>query len=65
MITVNTKEHPWHKGMTVRTVIQEKGYTFTHLVVRVNGRPLHESLYDSFEIHDGDEVLVLHLMAGG
>ena len=65
MITVNTKEHPWHKGMTVRTVIEEKGYTFTHLVVRVNGTPLPENLYDRFEIHDGDEVLILHLMAGG
>jgi len=65
MITVNTKEHLWREGMTVQSVIDEKGYTFKHLVVRVNGRPLPESLYDSFEIHDGDEVLVLHLMAGG
>lgn len=65
MITVNTEESPWHAGMTVRALLDEKVFTFRHIIVRVNGEYVPEEEYDSYPINDGDDVMVLHLMAGG
>lgn len=65
MITVNTEESPWHAGMTVRALLDEKVFTFRHIIVRVNGEYVPEEEYDRYAIKDGDDVIVLHLMAGG
>ncbi len=65
MITVNTEESPWHAGMTVRALLNEKVFTFRHIIVRVNGEYVPEEQYDRYAIKDGDDVMVLHLMAGG
>ncbi len=65
MITVNTREHPWRANLTVQDLLDEKEYTFRHIIIRVNGAYIPEEQYQSTQIQDGDEVLVLHLMAGG
>ncbi len=65
MIKVNTRDHPWQEGMTVRGVIEEKKYTFRHLVVKVNGNFIPEDQYEHHVINDGDNVMVIHLIAGG
>lgn len=65
MIKVNTEAHPWHTGMTVRSLLDEKLFTFRHIIVRVNGEYVPEEDYEGFAIHDEDDVIVLHLMAGG
>ena len=51
--------------MTVRALLDEKVFTFRHIIVRVNGEYVPEEQYDSYPIKDGDDVMVLHLMAGG
>lgn len=40
-------------------------FTFRHIIVRVNGEYVPEEDYENFAIQDEDEVVVLHLMAGG
>lgn len=65
MIKVNTEDLPWQEGMTVRALLDEKVFTFRHIIVRVNGDYVPEEEYESYKIADGDDVLVLHLMAGG
>ncbi len=65
MITVNTEAYPWHPGMTVRSLLDEKVFTFRHIIVRVNGEYVPEEDYQKFAIQDEDDVVVLHLMAGG
>ena len=65
MITVNTEESPWHESMTVRALLDQKVFTFRHIIVRVNGEYVPEEQYNSYAINDGDDVMVLHLMAGG
>ncbi len=65
MITINTEESPWHAGMTVRALLDQKVFTFRHIIVRVNGEYVPEEQYDNHPINDGDDVMVLHLMAGG
>lgn len=65
MIKVNTEDFPWHPGMSVRALLDEKLFTFRHIIVRVNGEFVDEGEYETHLIQDGDDVLVLHLMAGG
>ena len=65
MIKINTEAFPWHPGMTVRVLLDEKMFTFRHIIVRLNGEFVPEDEYEKQLIQDGDDVLVLHLMAGG
>ncbi|NLW72571.1 MAG: sulfur carrier protein ThiS [Chloroflexi bacterium] len=65
MIKLNSREHPWRQGLTVQNLIDEEEFVFKHIVVRVNGVPIDEEDYAATVISDGDDVLVLHLMAGG
>jgi len=65
VIKVNTEAFPWHPGMTVRNLLDEKLFTFRHIIVRVNGEYLPEEDYETQRIQDEDDVFVLHLMAGG
>jgi len=65
VIKINTEAYPWHPGITVRSLLDEKVFTFRHIIVRVNGEYVPEEDYENFAIQDEDEVVVLHLMAGG
>ena len=65
MIKVNTEDFPWHPGMSVRALLDEKLFTFRHIIVRVNSEYVPEEDYENYVIQDGDDVIVLHLMAGG
>lgn len=65
MITVNGSPHPWHEGMTVREVLEERRYSFPLLVVRIDGGLVPRGAYDETPVPDGAEVDVMHLMSGG
>jgi len=65
VIKINTEDSPWHPGMTVRVLLDEKMFTFRHIIVRLNGEFVPEDEYEKQLIQDRDDVLVLHLMAGG
>lgn len=65
MIKVNTEDHPWTKALSVQELLDEKGYIFPHIVVRINGEYVEEDDYPTLMVQDGDDVLVLHLIAGG
>ena len=65
MITLNNDQYPWHEGMTVRTLLDEKGYIYKRIVVKINGRLIAEADWEKQAIRDGDDVSAMHLMAGG
>lgn len=65
MIKVNTLDRAWHEGLTVRGLLDEEQFIFRHIIVRVNGEYVPEDHYASTSIADGDDVIVLHLIAGG
>ena len=56
MIKVNTEEYPWHSGMTVRALLDEKLFTFRHIIVRVNGDFVPEEDYEKQIVQDEDDV---------
>jgi len=53
------------ESMTVKEILEQKNFSFRMLVVKVNGQLIRKSDYESTLIHDGDEVMVLHLISGG
>ena len=66
MITVNRRHRlEWHEKLTVRGVLRVMRYTYTHLVVRVNGEVIEDERYDTYRIPDESDVRVIHLIAGG
>jgi sulfur carrier protein len=65
LITVNKRETEWHEGMTVQELLDMKNYTFKMIVVKVNGNVVPKKKYDTYEIHDGDNVDAIHLISGG
>ncbi len=65
MLIVNGEPMEWRMGMTVRDVLRERGYVFPLLIVRIDGRLVERTAYDTTPVPDGSEVDVLHLMSGG
>ncbi|MCX7781339.1 MAG: sulfur carrier protein ThiS [Negativicutes bacterium] len=65
MLKVNGQDFPWEEKMTINLLLQRKKYTYPGIIVSVNGRVLAEDEYDIPFIQDGDDIKVLHLVAGG
>ena len=65
MISVNTHEQPWREGLNVQALLDDMGFIFRHIIVRVNGEYVPEEAYAQRLIADGDDVQVMHLIAGG
>jgi thiamine biosynthesis protein ThiS len=65
MIQVNGRETPWQEGMTIRDVMKARGYTAPRIIVKVNGELVRQERWDTHQINDGDDVQVLHMVAGG
>ena len=62
-ITINKKEEFIGNNTTVIELIQSRG--LKKAAVWVNGSQLLKAQYDTFVLHEGDEVKLLRIMAGG
>lgn len=51
--------------LTVQELLDIKNFTFKMLIIRINGNIVKKTEYNSAVIHDGDDVMVLHLISGG
>ena len=65
MITVNNTDHPFRSGMTISSLLEEKNFVFPLLVVKLNGRVVEDADFAVTVVNDGDDVMVMHLLAGG
>ena len=65
MIKVNNRDSEWYDGMTVRSLLGDKKYTFRMIIVKVNGKVIKKNQYDTHPINDGDKVFVIHMISGG
>ena len=62
-ITINKKEEFIGNNTTVKELIQSRG--LKKAAVWVNGSQLLKAQYDTFILHEGDEVKLLRIMAVG
>lgn len=51
--------------LSVNELLKLRIYTFKMIVVKINGVLIRKPEYDSTQIHEGDQVTVLHLVSGG
>ncbi len=65
IIKVNGRDFPWEEGLTVEGIMKKKKYTFPKIIVKVNGEVIPPEEYSKKTIMDGDDVKVIHLLAGG
>jgi len=65
IIINNNPEEVTGEAMTVGELLRVKNYTFKMLVVKINGVLVKKTEYETAQIHEGDDVLVLHLISGG
>jgi len=67
MIRINNGrfEIEWEEGMTVDRLLERCKFTFDLIIVNVNGKVIPKEEYQTYPIKDGDEVRVIHLIAGG
>jgi thiamine biosynthesis protein ThiS len=61
----NRQEEIIENQLTVQRLLEVKNFTFKMLIIRVNGNIVKKDQYNDTIIHDGDDVMVLHLISGG
>ncbi|MDD6647714.1 MAG: sulfur carrier protein ThiS [Firmicutes bacterium] len=62
-ITINKKEEFIGNNTTVKELIQSRG--LKKAAVWINGSQLLKAQYDTFILHEGDDVKLLRIIAGG
>jgi thiamine biosynthesis protein ThiS len=65
MIKLNNTPYQYKDGMTISSLMAEKGYTFGNIVVIINGMAVNEEKWEKTIINDGDVVSMFHMFAGG
>lgn len=65
MIKLNNIEFPWEEGMTVESLMKKKKFTYSRIIVKINNQHIEQDDYSSTIINDGDDVQMVHLLAGG
>ncbi len=65
IILNNRPESFVKEKISISELLKIKNYTFKMLVIKVNSKLIKKDAYDIFEIKEGDDVTVLHLVSGG
>ncbi|MBK7214854.1 MAG: sulfur carrier protein ThiS [Bacteroidales bacterium] len=65
-LTVNNREEIIDReSLNITELLEEKKFSFKMLVIKVNGQLIKKPEYNSTQLKDGDDVMVLHLISGG
>lgn len=64
MITVNNRSILGLEGMTIAEVISQY-YPYAKIYVKCNGHHIEPEDYATIMLAEGDQLQVIHLMAGG
>jgi sulfur carrier protein len=65
MIKVNGRDKEWEEKLTVSLLLEKCKYTFPLIMVKVNGKYIPKQEYKDTAIMDGDDVQIIHSIAGG
>ena len=65
MIRVNQRNMDLYEGMTLKSLIKDLKYSFPTLMVKVNGELVPKEKYEETRIRDGDDINIIHPIAGG
>jgi len=65
IIKLNGRDFSWEDNLTIQGIIEKKKYTFPKLIVKLNGQHIEKEDYETTYVNDGDNVQIIHLLAGG
>ena len=65
MLIVNNAEHPFHEGMTIKILLEEKAFVFHRIIVKLNDKVVEDADFAETFLKDGDDVKAIHVFAGG
>ena len=65
MLKINNSDHTFREGMTIKSLMDEKGFVFHRIIVKLNGQVIEDANYASTKLNDGDDVQAIHIFAGG
>ncbi len=51
--------------MTVESLMNKKKFTYSRIIVKINNQHIEQEDYCKTAINDGDDVQMIHLLAGG
>jgi thiamine biosynthesis protein ThiS len=65
-IILNNRDESFElEQMNILQLLEQKNFSFKMLVIKVNGKLIRKTEYESTMVKEGDEVMVLHLISGG
>ena len=65
-ISLNNRPESFEQDkLTISEILKHKNYTFKMMVVKINGQLIKKDRYQTAEVTDGDDVLILHMISGG
>ena len=64
-IKLNHRRHPWREGTTVSSLMAEKNFDHSHIIVKINGAIIEEEAWPGTAIAAGDKVEMIHIFGGG
>jgi thiamine biosynthesis protein ThiS len=67
-ITLNHREdilETEEEKLTVNELLKLKKFSFTRLIVKINGTLIRRENFDSFTIKENDNVEIIHMISGG
>lgn len=65
MIRVNNRNIDFRENMTIKNLIEDLKYSFPTLIIEVNGEFIPKNRYEKTLIKDGDDIKIIHPIAGG
>jgi sulfur carrier protein len=65
-ITINNRDKlEWEEGLTLQDVLKKMNYTFTRLVIKLNGRLIKKEEYGDTIVPQGADLKIIHMISGG
>ncbi|MDD3740803.1 MAG: sulfur carrier protein ThiS [Bacteroidales bacterium] len=65
-IILNNREEVFESdALTVDEIMKIKRFTFSKIIVKLNNTFIEKEDYDKTSVKEGDNLVVLHLLAGG
>ncbi|HDG96834.1 MAG TPA: MoaD/ThiS family protein [Desulfobacterales bacterium] len=65
MIKMGDELVPWYEGMTVASLLAQREDCHMYAVVRLNGKLISNPNFETTEIPDNSEVILIPMIAGG
>lgn len=65
IIKVNGRDFKWEENLTIEKILEKNKYTFPKIIVKINNEVIEKEDYSSRIVNKGDDVKVIHLLAGG